>query len=127
MKRPGCCTLCETPVREVVSKHTKGKLKGEAIEFGPWMENAWRVTYLMSDGSTADITFCPECFDGDFEEIQKKYTERFLWEEDKEIRVLKGNPERTAMQQYAVEKELDRVLSLNIEKEVGRRMWKYVE
>ena len=126
MKRPGHCTLCESPVREIVSKHTKGKLKGEVIQFGPWLENAWRLTYLMSDGSTADITFCEEHLDGDFEEIRKVYTERFLWEEDKEIRALKGNPERTAVQQHAVEKELDRVLNLKIEKEVGRRMWKYI-
>ena len=127
MKRPGCCTLCEKPGREVVSKHTKGKLKGETIQFGPWMDNAWRVTYLMSDGSTADMTFCEEHLDGDFEEIRKIYTDRFLWEEDPEIRALKGNPARTAVQQHAVEKELDRVLNLKIKQEVGRRMWKYVE
>lgn len=126
MKRPGHCTLCETPVREIVSKHTKGKLKGEPIQFGPWKENAWRVTYLMSDGSTADITFCGEHLDGDFEEIRKIYTERFLWEEDEEIRILRGNIDRTAVQQSVVEKELDRIVALKIEKEVGRRMWKHV-
>ncbi len=127
MKRPGCCTLCEIPVREVVSKHTTGKLKGEAIQFGPWLENAWRVTYLMSDGSTADITFCEGHLDGDCEEIRKSYTERFLWEEENRSLICPAAPPRTAVQQHAVEKELDRVLNLKIEKEVGRRMWKYID
>ncbi len=120
MKRPGCCTLCETPVREIVSKHTKGKLKGEAIQFGPWEENAWRVTYLLSDDSTADITFCHDHLDGNYDEIWKTCTDRFLWEEQNFLL------ERTAVQQNRVEKELDRIFALKIEKEVGRRMWKYI-
>lgn len=120
MKRPGHCTICETPVREIVSKHTKGKLKGEPIRFGPWLENAWRVTYLLSDGSTCDITFCDEHLDADPAEIWGAVKERFLWEEENIA------AERTAVQQNAVEKELDRVLSLMIKKEAGRRMWKYV-
>ncbi len=127
MKRPGCCTLCETPVREIVSKHTKGKLKGEPKELGPWLENAWRLTYLMSDDSTADITFCDEHLQGDFDEIRKSYTDRFLWEEENRALVCPSAPSRTAVQQHAVEKELDRVLNLRIEKEVGRRMWKYID
>ena len=124
MKRPGCCTLCETPVREVVSKHTKGKLKGEAEQFGPWLMNAWRLTYLMSDGSTADITFCDEHLEGDFDEIWQICKDRFLWEEENLV-PLKTTP-RTAVQQDKVEKELDRIFALKIEKEVGRRMWKYI-
>lgn len=129
MKRPGHCTLCETPVREIVSKHTKGKLKGEPIQFGPWLENAWRISYLMSDGAIADITFCENCLDitdGSFDEIRETYTERFLWEEENRAALSPAAPERTAVQQRAVEKELDRVLGLRIEKEIGRRMWKYV-
>jgi len=130
MKRPGHCTLCETPVREIVSKHTKGKLNGEPIKLGPWLENAWRVSYLMSDGAIADITFCKDCCevlcDENFDEIRETYTERFLWEEENRTALSPAAPERTAVQQRAVEKELDRVLNLRIQKEVGRRMWKYV-
>lgn len=126
MKIPGYCTLCETPVQEIISKHTNGKLKGQPIKLGPWLENAWRISYLMSDGAIADITFCENCRDGDFDEIRETYTERFLWEEENRSAISPVSPERTAVQQRAVEKELDRVLSLRIEKEVGRRMWKYV-
>ncbi len=100
----------------------------------------------MSDGSTADITFCEDHLDGDFEEIWKIVKERFLWEEETrglltldqatpEIREMytKQNrqhpivPKRSAVQQHEVDKELDRIFALQIEKKVGSRMWKYID
>lgn len=124
MKRPGHCTLCNEPVREIVSKHTEGPRKGDPKQLGKWFDNGYRVTFLLSDGSIADITLCKECLDGGieniFDEIWKAVEERFLWEEDN-LEV-----ERTPFQQKQVEKELNRILSLKIEKEVGRRMWNYI-
>lgn len=124
MKRPGHCTLCDEPVREIVRKHTKGKKKGEPVQLGKWLDNAYRVSFLLSDGSVADMTFCKACLDNGMDnlhtEIWGRVKERFLWEEEN-LEV-----ERTPLQQAAVEKELNRILSLSIEKEVGRKMWLYV-
>lgn len=119
MKRPGHCTLCETPVREIVAKHTTGPLKGEPSQLGEWKDNAYRVSYLLSDGSIADITFCENCLDGDFGEIWAAVKDRFMWEEEFMA------PQRTPKQQEAVDRELNRVLTLKIEKKVGQAIWKY--
>lgn len=122
MKRPGHCTLCDEPVREIVKKHTKGKKKGEPVQLGGWLDNAWRVSFLLSDNSIADMTFCGECVESTknlYSEIWERVKERFLWEEE----VLEV--QRTPVQQAAVEKTLNHILEQSIEKEVGRRMWKY--
>ena len=78
----------------------------------------------MSDNSTADITFCEEHLNGDFDEIWQTCKDRFLWEEENLV-PLKTIP-RTVVQQDKVEKELDRIFGLKIEREVGRRMWRYI-
>jgi len=120
MNRPGCCCLCEKPIREIISKHTSGKQKGEPKELGAWLETAWRVSYELSDGSTADISFCEDCLDGDFGNIWASVKERFLWEYDN------IPAERTALQKDRVEKELNRILELSIRREIGRRLWRFV-
>ena len=126
MKRPGHCHICGSECREIVSKHTKGKLKGEPIQFGDWHENAWRRTFELSDGSTCDITFCRDCVDdADYGKIWDIVKERTLWEEDH--RELRGAPARTAPEKHRAEQEIERIFDLKIEREVGRRMWKFVD
>ena len=71
MKRPGYCTLCEKQV----------------FDFSPVLkplEIAWRVSFLMTDDTSADITFCDECLNilpENLEKIWEICLERFDYEE----------------------------------------------
>lgn len=77
MKRPGYCTLCENPVFQVVENR-----------IGPPLSNAWRVTFLLSDETMADMTFCSTCLP-DIESahgmIWEKVLERFDYDETQRV------------------------------------------
>ncbi len=53
MKRPGYCTLCDKPVFETVGDRLVNPLVPH--------DDAWRVNFLLSDETNADITFCGAC------------------------------------------------------------------
>lgn len=61
MKKPGCCTLCEKEVFEVKQRFTEAPLERWPRFVGRPAEEAMRLTFTLSDGSEADITFCREC------------------------------------------------------------------
>ncbi len=52
MKRPGYCTLCEKPVFEFTGDKPSRP-----------HDDAWRVNFLLSDDTSADITFCAGCLE----------------------------------------------------------------
>ena len=73
MKKPGYCTLCEAPVFE---------FSGDRPTIPT--ENAWRVNFLLTDDTSADITFCDDCLadiNGNLERIWEICLERFDFEE----------------------------------------------
>lgn len=73
MKRPGYCTLCEEPVF---------KFDGGRPSFP--LETAWRVNFLLTDDTSADITFCDDCLTDITENMDKIWEiclERFDFEE----------------------------------------------
>ena len=111
MKRPGHCTLCEDPVFEILQERD-----GEPIKVGQPLENAWRVSFRLSDGTIGDITFCAGCLDAipnSLDEIWAKCLERFDFEETR----------RVGEQPKGVAEFLEHIKTLSIRKEVGRMMW----
>lgn len=61
MKKIGCCTSCGKEVYEITrcfpSDHPYAK---EPTEIGKSID-AVTKTLLMTDGSTMDLTYCPDC------------------------------------------------------------------
>lgn len=61
MKKLGCCTACGREVYEIVrrfpSDHAYAK---EPIEVGKPIDAVIK-TLLLTDGSTMDLTYCPDC------------------------------------------------------------------
>jgi hypothetical protein len=100
VKRPGHCTLCEEPVF---------KFDGEKPSFP--LESAWRVNFLLTDDTSADITFCEECLMGLSENLEKVWEiclERFDYEERHRD---EPSPEADAVIAHLKEQHLVRIQS----------------
>lgn len=69
-KITGCCTLCDKEVFEVITRWPRDENRqiqhpyvGEPRRLGVAHEDAWRLQFLLSGGSTMDLTFCGRCAD----------------------------------------------------------------
>jgi hypothetical protein len=61
-KVSGCCTWCDEECFEVLTRWQEGeRYPGEPRRLGPPLSGATRVTFLLIDGSRADMTFCGKC------------------------------------------------------------------
>ena len=61
-KIAGCCTVCDTPVHEVLAVYEAYLPRaGEPKSIGPVIGNAVRISFGLYDGTKADYTFCEEC------------------------------------------------------------------
>jgi hypothetical protein len=57
----GCCSLCDKPILDVVSRWVDGPNKGEVREFGSILPGARRITLVLLSGATIDFSFCGTC------------------------------------------------------------------
>jgi len=83
MKMPGCCTLCDAPLFEIIKVHAEGYLKGLPETFGAPSKNAWRVTFVTMNGTRTDMTFCEDCLpkiDDNMSKIHNKVVRAFIFE-----------------------------------------------
>lgn len=106
MKQPGHCTLCEKPVFDLSDKPVP-------------LPDAWRVRFLLSDETTADITFCASCLSDipdSHDLIWSRVLERFDFEESR----------RKEKPSEAVVEFLDHIKTVSIDHEVGRMLWSAV-
>jgi len=61
-KIAGCCTCCDKKIFDVKAVFEQHHPRaGEPKELGRAHPEAWRVTFGLYDGSTADFSFCAEC------------------------------------------------------------------
>lgn len=61
----GCCMICDEPMFEVLTFWTTAHPRaGEPRRLGAPADNAERVTFLLVDGSSCDLTVCSNCADG---------------------------------------------------------------
>lgn len=105
MKRPGYCTLCEKPVFEFRKERPVRPLK-----------EAWRVEMLLSDDSTADMTFCEFCLDnisGNLEKIWEICLAAYDHDEEK----------RNGDSPEGVAAFLEHARKQHLVHEVGRARW----
>lgn len=105
MKQPGHCTLCDKPVFDMTTVVP--------------LPDAWRIRFLLSDETTADITFCASCLPdipSSHELIWSKVLERFDYEET----------QRVEEPSEAVTEFLSHIKTVSIEGEVGRMLWNAV-
>lgn len=83
MKTPGCCSCCGRDCFEVIEFFPPGHpLDGRARRLGPPLECAERVTLLLTDGTTADVTVCADCQDIDLAHLWRECLGAFRFEED---------------------------------------------
>lgn len=54
--KAGCCVLSGEKVFDVLSTFTRGPRSGDPDRLGPPHTNAWRLTVLLIDGSTTNVT-----------------------------------------------------------------------
>jgi hypothetical protein len=60
-KHFACCSLCDKPLFEVVSRHMDGPYKGEIKQIGQPMPGVRRVTVVRVSGNTSNWSLCEEC------------------------------------------------------------------
>ena len=58
--KAGCCALTGQKVFDVLSTFTSGPRKGDPDRLGPPRKVAWRLTILLIDGSTTNVTVCED-------------------------------------------------------------------
>lgn len=85
-KTAGHCTLCDAEVFEILVKSSNGT----PLRIGKPKDNAWIVTFVLSNGPRMDLTFCEQCLDdlnpGIYPAIWKKVMESWEKEQDDEFR-----------------------------------------
>jgi hypothetical protein len=71
IKIPGCCSICDQEVFEILEKKD-----GIPTRVGQPKDEAQRVTFLLSGGEHMDLTFCAQCAsvmnEEDYPELWKK-------------------------------------------------------
>lgn len=61
-KKAGCCTLCDEPCFEVISTwDAHERYPGEPKRLGKVVGDATRISYMLLDGRSCDLTFCEDC------------------------------------------------------------------
>ena len=61
-KKNGCCTLCDAEVCDSVTRWPGGHpYAGDIRAVGEWHDDAMKLTFILSGGSTIDLTFCEAC------------------------------------------------------------------
>lgn len=91
-KRVGCCSLCDDLCFEVMARWSEGEERaGEPKRFGPPVNGATRITFLLFDGNRTDMTFCGECA-----RVLSALHYPVLWRKNLAgwLREQKGNPEK---------------------------------
>lgn len=61
VKQAGRCLCCAQDCYEVREVWTEGPLTGHPRRLGPQLDHATQVTFVLTDGSQADVTFCDDC------------------------------------------------------------------
>lgn len=82
LKLEGCCTACNKPVFEVKARFASGPLSRAPSVVGKPEDNARRVTFLLSDGSTVALSFCEPCIEaalGDLVGLWRKCVATNAW------------------------------------------------
>ena len=84
-KISGCCSLCDTPVYEVLARFAEHERRpGEPKQLGAPDEGATKITFGLFDGTKADLTFCDSCAEelncGQYMEIWRKVMRSWLRE-----------------------------------------------
>jgi len=60
-KKIGCCTVCDEPIFEILSRHTEGPYKGEAKQLGRPLPGVRRATIVRVSGRVSDWSLCSAC------------------------------------------------------------------
>lgn len=60
-KRLGCCLACQRECYTVIEMFVAGPREGEPRTLGAQLDHGLQVTFLLSDRSEADVTFCRDC------------------------------------------------------------------
>lgn len=89
VKWKGCCTLCDKEVFESKTRFVEASVGSDSVFLGRLktvdhpFANARRITFVLSDGTEADITFCEDCAvgaSGRLSEIWLRCFEAFQFE-----------------------------------------------
>ncbi len=61
-KISGACTLCDEMCFEVLARWSENeRYPGEPKRLGPPVDGATLITFVLFDGTKADLTFCGNC------------------------------------------------------------------
>lgn len=60
-KKQGCCTVCDVPIFEIVSRFTDGPRKGEIQQVGMPLPGARRFYVVRVSGRTSFWSLCASC------------------------------------------------------------------
>ena len=111
VKKYGCCTLCDTEVYEIKTYFPEGPLHGFPRKTGRPLPSAWRIDYVLADGSHASLTSCESCLanmkdPANFPSLWAKVMRSFLFEEYPEVRAALPANARTIAEQEHIFNEL---------------------
>lgn len=66
----GCCTNCDKEIYEIIARYSNDHpLAKEPLKIGKSLDSAVKHVFLLTDGSTMDVTFCDECQPDDLPKI----------------------------------------------------------
>ncbi len=95
IKKAGCCSFCNKAVFDILTQYpSTSPFAGLPIRIGRPHDDAWRAAILLTDGTTADFTFCAECLpevEERLPELWRKSIASFVFENENRV-ALGGRP-----------------------------------
>jgi len=112
VKRVGCCTICDKKVFEVKEVFNKAPMEGWPRRLGKPTDDAWRIDYIMLDGSHIHLTFCTECLETaqqpeTYPALWNSVLQTFIWESQPEVRRIMPCAAHTPKQQEAFDQFIE--------------------
>ena len=89
-KKLGCCTVCDKEIYEISLRYTQPPLERFPRKLGIPKEDAWKVEFILRDGSTMSLSFCEACKNnlttGQFPSLWNRVLESWVFEMRDDVR-----------------------------------------
>ena len=96
-KKLGCCSVCDAEIYEIKLRYTQPPLERVPRQLGKPLDKAWKVEFVLQDGSTMSLSFCEDCKnklnETQFPSLWNRVLESWIFEMRNDVRkVLPAKP-----------------------------------
>lgn len=111
VKRLGSCSICDKEIYEITLRYTTPPLERIPRKLGKPTNDAWKVEFVLRDGSTMSLSFCEDCkkklTEAQYPALWKKVMESWIFEMRDDVRKVLPTKPLTDKERAHIEKWLE--------------------